>query len=139
MIILPFYDLTRQVYHSNNNTSTVKTKQPVEMLLENRRVVSLQFYTGLRPLTWPDGIPSFLFTLEHSLKAYEIWLSYTPRKGALSTPPYFNAFTPTLRFNVVVTIGLYDKTIVVWLARAFLRRRTSDTLFASTSLYNNTE
>lgn len=127
------------ITYNFSSFSTAKTKQPVEMLLENRRVVSLQFYTGLRPLTWPDGIPSFLFTLEHSLKVYEIWPSYTPRKGALSTPPYFNVFTPTLRFNVVVAIGLYDKTIAVWLARAFLRRRASDTLFASTSLYNNTE
>lgn len=88
-------------------------------------------YTGLRPLTWPDGIPSFLFTLEHSLKVYEIWLSYTPRKGALSTPPYFNAFTPTLRFNVVVAIGLYDKTIAVWLARAFQRNVIAHTFISS--------
>lgn len=37
----------------------------------------------------PSGLPLFLFTLEHSLKAYTIMAVYTPRKGALSTLPYY--------------------------------------------------
>lgn len=37
----------------------------------------------------PSGLPLFLFTLEHSLKAYTIMAVYAPRKGALSTPPNY--------------------------------------------------